>query len=72
MMVRCEIAQSRGEVHGAKNNERHVCGRRRVGEAAVSCARSREGPKHTSELCMVRGARCEEERVPRLCAPPSR
>jgi hypothetical protein len=24
------------EVHGAKNNERHVCGRRRVGEAAVS------------------------------------
>jgi len=23
-------------VHGAKNSERHVCGRRRVGEAAVS------------------------------------
>jgi hypothetical protein len=24
------------EVHDAKNNERHACGRRRAGEAAVS------------------------------------
>jgi hypothetical protein len=25
------------KVHDARNNERHVCGRRRDGEAAVSC-----------------------------------
>jgi hypothetical protein len=30
------------EVHGAKNNERHVRGRRRVGEPAVSSAQPRE------------------------------
>ncbi len=36
MTVRCEIAESPDEVHGAKNNERHVCGRRRDGEPAVS------------------------------------
>jgi hypothetical protein len=30
MTVRDEIAKSRGEVHGAKANERHVCGRPRV------------------------------------------
>ena len=45
MTVRGEIAQSRGEVHGAKNNERHACGRHRVGEVAVSCAWSHEGPE---------------------------
>ena len=30
--------QGRSEVHGAKNNERHGCGRRRAGEPAVSRA----------------------------------
>ena len=30
------IQQGRSEVHGAKHNERHVCGRRRDGEPAVS------------------------------------
>src|SRR5574340_8489 len=30
------------EVHGAKNNERHVCGRRRDGEPAVSW---KDGPE---------------------------
>jgi hypothetical protein len=28
------LEQGRSEVHDVKNNERHVCGRRRVGEAA--------------------------------------
>jgi hypothetical protein len=36
MTVRDEIAKSRGEVHGAKANERHVCGRPASGEQAVS------------------------------------
>jgi hypothetical protein len=36
MTVRREIEESPGEVHGAKNNERHACGRRRDGEPAVS------------------------------------
>ena len=35
-MVKKAVQQGRSEVHGAKNNERHVCGRRRDGEAAVS------------------------------------
>ena len=30
------LEQGRSEVQDVKNNERHVCGRRRVGEAAVS------------------------------------
>ena len=47
MTLRREIVESPGEVHGAKNNERHGCGRRRVGEAAVSSKHSREGPKRT-------------------------
>ena len=34
--------QGPSEVHGAKSNERHGCGRRRVGEPAVS-----EGPTRT-------------------------
>ena len=33
------VQQGRSEVHGAKNNERHVCGRRRDGEPAVSSRR---------------------------------
>lgn len=33
------VQQGRSEVHGAINNERHVCGRRRVGEPAVSSGR---------------------------------
>jgi len=36
MTVRREIAESSGEVHGATDNERHACGRRRDGEPAVS------------------------------------
>lgn len=32
------VQQVRSEVHGAKKNERHVCGRRRDGEPAVSSA----------------------------------
>ena len=39
MTVRDETAETPGEVRDAKNNERHVCGRRRDGEAAVSSAR---------------------------------
>ncbi len=30
------VQQGRSEVHGAKHNERHVCGRRQDGEPAVS------------------------------------
>ena len=30
------VQQGRREVHGEKNNERHVCGRRRDGEPAMS------------------------------------
>jgi len=36
MTVRGETAKTPCEVHGAKNNERHGCGRRRDGEPAVS------------------------------------
>ena len=35
-MLKKAVQQGRSEVHGAKHNERHVCGRRRDGEAAVS------------------------------------
>jgi hypothetical protein len=35
-MLKQAVQQGRSEVHGAKHNERHVCGRRRVGEPAVS------------------------------------
>ena len=37
------------EAHGAKNNERHVCARRRVGEPAVSSilVRLRTGARFT-------------------------
>jgi len=35
-MFKLAFQQGRSEVHGAKNNERHVCGRRRDGEPAVS------------------------------------
>jgi hypothetical protein len=30
------VQQGHSKVHGAKNNERQVCARRRVGEPAVS------------------------------------
>ena len=46
-MLKKVVQQGRSEVHGAKNNERHVCGRRRVGEPAVSCAWS---PKREAYL----------------------
>jgi hypothetical protein len=39
--------ESPREVHAAPNKARHVCERRRVGEAAVSCVWRRKGPKHT-------------------------
>ena len=32
------LQQGRREAHGAMNKERHVCARRRVGEATVSCS----------------------------------
>ncbi len=35
------------EVRDANNDERHACGRRRDGEAAVSCMRSRKAPRRT-------------------------
>ena len=35
-MLKKAVQQGRSEVHGAKNNERHVCGRARVSERAVS------------------------------------
>jgi hypothetical protein len=38
-MLKRAVQQGRSEVHGAKNNERHVCARRRVGEPAVSWRR---------------------------------
>jgi hypothetical protein len=47
MTVRRESEEPRCEVRDATNKSRHVCGRRRVGEAAVSCARSGEGLKRT-------------------------
>ncbi len=39
-MLKKAVQPGRSEVHGAMNNERHVCGRRRVGEPAVSERRS--------------------------------
>ena len=38
-MFKMVVQQGRREVHGAKNNERHVCGRRRGCEPAVSQGR---------------------------------
>ena len=35
-MFKKAFQQGRSEVRGAKNNERHVCGRARVGERPVS------------------------------------
>ena len=35
-MLKKAVQQGRNEVRGAKHNERHVCGRRRDGEPAVS------------------------------------
>jgi hypothetical protein len=35
-MLKKAVQQGRSEVHGAKNNERQACARRRVGEPAVS------------------------------------
>ena len=32
------VQRGRSEVHGAKDNERHLCGRRREGEPALSRA----------------------------------
>src|SRR5574338_440372 len=36
-MVKNVVQRGRSEVRDAKHNERHVCGRRRDGEPAVSC-----------------------------------
>src|SRR5687768_7468013 len=38
-MLKKALQQGRSEVRDAKNNERHVCGRRRDGEPAVSWRR---------------------------------
>ena len=35
-MLKKAVQQGRSEVHGAKNDERQVCGRRRDGETAMS------------------------------------
>ncbi|CAE6691094.1 hypothetical protein NSPZN2_10226 [Nitrospira defluvii] len=35
-IVNSVYRQGRSEAHGARNNERHVCARPRVGERAVS------------------------------------
>jgi hypothetical protein len=35
-MLKKAVQQDRSEVRDAKNNERHVCGRARVGERPVS------------------------------------
>jgi len=37
-MLKKAVQQGHSEVHDAKHNERHVCGRRRGGEPAVSRA----------------------------------
>ena len=37
-MLKQAVQQGRSEVHGEKNNECHMCGRRRDGEPAVSWA----------------------------------
>jgi hypothetical protein len=39
-LFRKAVQQGRSEVRDAKNNERHVCGRARVGESPVSSRRS--------------------------------
>ena len=42
------------EVHDATNKERHVCERRRVGEAAVSCENAAGGLfPHPARACRV-------------------
>jgi hypothetical protein len=41
----CE-PESRSEVHGAKNNERHVCARQRDGELAGATERRARPPAH--------------------------
>ena len=38
-MLKKAVQQGRSEVRDAKNNERHVCGRARVGERPVSSRR---------------------------------
>ena len=38
-MLKKFVQQGRSEVRDAKNNERHVCGRARIGERPVSWAR---------------------------------
>ena len=43
------------KVHGAKNNERHVCGRRRVGEPAVSSAQPQETEAYLKQYGEGRG-----------------
>ena len=45
MGVRDETAETPSEVHGAKNNERHVCGRRRVGEPGSVLRVERRDPE---------------------------
>jgi hypothetical protein len=49
-MLKKAVQQGRSEVHGAKNNERHVCGRRRDGEPALSLAEASRSYPPTPSL----------------------
>jgi hypothetical protein len=53
-MVKKSVQRGRSEVHGAKNNERHVCGRRRDGEPAVSWRRCHIILIHPPRACQDR------------------
>ena len=49
-MLKKAVQQGRSEVRDAKNNERHVCGRRRGSEPAVSWAEASGAYPPTSRL----------------------
>jgi hypothetical protein len=51
--------QGRSEVHGAKSNERHFCGRRRDGEPAVS-HRARRALERRENAAHERGAQIRQ------------
>jgi len=51
-MLKKAVQQGRSEVRDAKSNERHVCGRARVGERPVSSRARRNpfSPAHPEQL----------------------
>ncbi|MCE3224336.1 MAG: hypothetical protein K0S58_2516 [Nitrospira sp.] len=49
-MLKKTVQQGRSEVHGAKHNERHVCGRRRDSEPVVSWAEASRSYPPTPSL----------------------